>query len=105
MHPPSGSEDPLNVVEFPATPVDVTDPRFDPKLSPGMCRAGRAFLDWTLKDLAEKSGVSIVPIHRFETGQSSPMLETVLKIKAAMEAEGIEFGEEAVAYRPKKRRR
>lgn len=33
------------------------------------------------------------------------MLETLLKIKATIEAERIEFREESVVYRPKKQRR
>ena len=38
-------------------------------LTPECCRAGRALLDWSLKDLAEKSGVAFTTISQFENGR------------------------------------
>ena len=54
------------------------------------CRMARAALEWTVRDLAEKAGVSHDTIVRIEGGQT-PKDSTVAKVRAAFEAEGIEF--------------
>ena len=56
-------------------------------------RAGRAALRWSIEDLAEKSGVGVRTIIRLEAadGISPSRTQTLLDIKAALEAEGIEF--------------
>ncbi len=59
-------------------------------LTPEASRAGRALLNWSLKDLAERSGVSFTTISQMENGRS-PYLSTVAKIIAAFEAEGVEI--------------
>lgn len=53
-------------------------------------RAARGLLNWTVRDLAEKSGVHRNTITRIET-ESSLQGYSVAAIKAALEAAGVEF--------------
>jgi len=53
-------------------------------------RAGRALLNWSLKDLAAKAGVAFTTISQFENGRPS-YGSTAAKIIAAFEAEGVEL--------------
>jgi transcriptional regulator with XRE-family HTH domain len=59
----------------------------------GQIRSARATLRWTVQQLAEKAGVSIQTIKRFEAAEGVPRsrTQTLLEIKAALEAGGIEF--------------
>jgi len=50
----------------------------------------RAALKWSTADLAEKAGVGVNTINRFEDGQDA-RVSSVDKIRAALEAAGIEF--------------
>lgn len=59
-------------------------------LTPEASRAGRALLNWSLKDLAQKSGVSFTTISQLENGRP-PYKSTVAKIVAVFEAEGVEI--------------
>jgi transcriptional regulator with XRE-family HTH domain len=56
-------------------------------------RAARGFLDWSRKDLAEKSGVSFASMMRLESfdGVPSSNVKTLEAIKKAFEEAGIEF--------------
>jgi DNA-binding XRE family transcriptional regulator len=54
------------------------------------CKMARAALSWTVRDLAERAGVSHDTIVRIEGGQTLKE-STVAKVTAAFEAEGIEF--------------
>lgn len=56
-------------------------------------RSARATLRWSVKQLAEKAGVSIQTIKRFEAAEGVPRsrTQTLLEIRAALEAGGIEF--------------
>jgi transcriptional regulator with XRE-family HTH domain len=56
-------------------------------------RAARAGLRITAKELAERAGVSLPTIQRFETVDGVPpsRSSTLLDVKAALEAAGIEF--------------
>lgn len=58
-------------------------------LTPEASRAGRALLNWSLKELAEKAGVSFTTISQFENGRPS-YGSTAAKIVAAFEAHGVE---------------
>ena len=53
-------------------------------------RAARGVLGWTQPDLAERSGVSLVALARLESSAASPRLSTVSRLKAAIEAAGIQ---------------
>jgi predicted transcriptional regulator len=56
-------------------------------------RAARAGLRITAKELAERAGVSLPTIQRFETVDGVPpsRSSTLLDVKATLEAAGIEF--------------
>ena len=62
-------------------------------LSTDQIRAARVMLRWTAQDLAVHSGVGITTIRRLEIGSAVPrvQLRTLLKLKEALEAAGIEF--------------
>ena len=56
-------------------------------------RAARAALRWTIEELAEKSGLGIRTIKRFEAvdGIPSSRTSTLVELKRTLEAAGIEF--------------
>ena len=56
-------------------------------------RAARALLRWSSGDLAKKSGVGSATIKRMESmsGVPSGHVKTLLALKAALEAAGVEF--------------
>jgi hypothetical protein len=56
--------------------------------------AARGFLAWDRRDLANKAVVTIYTVERIETGTAisgTAMVKGLAAIKAALEAEGIEF--------------
>ncbi len=56
-------------------------------------RAARGLLDWSRRELAEKSGVSFASMMRLESfdGVPSSNVKTLDAIKAAFEKAGVEF--------------
>lgn len=54
-------------------------------------KAARALLDWSQKELAEKSGVSEPSIKLIETGKTNSKPDTLLRIQDSLESAGIEF--------------
>lgn len=56
-------------------------------------RAARALLRWSSADLAERSGVGSATIKRMESmrGVPSGHVKTLLALKSALEAAGVEF--------------
>ena len=66
-------------------------------MTPSQCRMARAGLLWTLRDLSEKSGVSVATITRFEAddGQKRRTNRTNLTaLQRAFEASGAVFVED-----------
>lgn len=60
------------------------------KLTGAACRAGRALLKWSMRDLVNASGVSLPTVLKLENdGTVSP--ETAEKIAAAFAAKGVEI--------------
>lgn len=57
------------------------------------CRAARGLLNWSQADLAEASGVSLATIKHNEPGLGplDARESTIDKLRAALEAAGIEF--------------
>jgi transcriptional regulator with XRE-family HTH domain len=55
------------------------------------CRAARALLDWTPPDLAEASGRSLTTVVDYESGRRRVSTEAADRMRAALEAAGIEF--------------
>jgi hypothetical protein len=74
-------------------------------------RAARGFLAWDRRDLAEKAVVTVYTLERIETGgeiSGTSMVKGMAAVKAALEAEGIEFTDDkrvpGVRLHPKKRK-
>ena len=62
-------------------------------MTPFQCRMARAALDWSRVDLARRAGVGMETVYRFERGRP-PHARTVIKIRSALEAEGLLFLED-----------
>jgi transcriptional regulator with XRE-family HTH domain len=54
------------------------------------CRMARAALKWSTAKLAQKAGVGLNTVNRFEAGADAQM-SSVKKMQAALEAGGVEF--------------
>ena len=61
-----------------------------PKLTGEASRAARGLLNWSKRDLAKASGVSLPTVHRIETGGAF-YSSTGDKIAATFEAHGVEI--------------
>jgi transcriptional regulator with XRE-family HTH domain len=61
------------------------------EISPSQCRAARALLNWTQKELALKVGVAVKTIRNFETGRRKPHGLSRGAIRQALQEAGIEF--------------
>jgi transcriptional regulator with XRE-family HTH domain len=53
----------------------------------------RAALDWSMKDLAGRSGVSANTIDRFENDRATPIPANLKALRQAFEAAGVRFTE------------
>jgi transcriptional regulator with XRE-family HTH domain len=63
----------------------------------------RAALEWSTQELAERAGVGVNTVNRFEGGQDA-RVSSVDKMRAAFESAGIEFtngGQPGVRLRAK----
>lgn len=60
-------------------------------ITPEQCRMARAALQMTVRQLAERAGVSPSLISRFENDQLPQRPDTLNRIRAAFEARGVEF--------------
>jgi hypothetical protein len=61
-------------------------------LSAAQVRAARGLLDWTARDLADRSGLSFSTVRRIETpGPRAVRKETLLAARSAFEKHGVEF--------------
>lgn len=58
---------------------------------PAQCRAARALLNWSQTVLAQKAAVAKQTLADFERGARQPYPRTLADIRAALEAEGVEF--------------
>ncbi len=59
-------------------------------VTPEACRAARALLKWSMRDLAEHSGVAWTTVNRIEAGTAARDA-TAEKIVAAFAAHGVEI--------------
>jgi transcriptional regulator with XRE-family HTH domain len=60
-------------------------------ITAAQCRAARALLRWSQQMLADKSRASIVTIQNFEGEKTAPHAGTLVLLRRAFEAAGIEF--------------
>ena len=58
------------------------------------CKAARALLDWSQEDLSQKAEVAKATIGDFERGARNLRIETMQKVVAVLENEGIRFESE-----------
>ncbi len=69
-------------------------------------RAARALLDWSRSELAEQAGLSLPTVQRVEKGGATVSDEARQKLRATLEAAGVEFTNgNAPGVRLKPRRR
>jgi transcriptional regulator with XRE-family HTH domain len=54
-------------------------------------RAGRALINWSQKELAQKSGISLNAINNFEREIVAPRQDTLLALQRTLEEAGLEF--------------
>lgn len=54
-------------------------------------RGARGILGWSQSDLSERTGISATSIGAIENGSSTPRESSLIKIRTALEAGGIEF--------------
>jgi transcriptional regulator with XRE-family HTH domain len=59
--------------------------------SPAQCRAARALLRWTQRQLAERAGVARKTVADFEAGVRRLHLRTRADITMTLQAAGVEF--------------
>ena len=60
-------------------------------MSPEQCRAARAWLGWSMDDLAKHAAVSNSTIRDFEAGRRFPIPNNLTAMRRALETEGITF--------------
>lgn len=65
-------------------------------MTPTQCRMARAALNWTVRDLAERSGVHRNTVNRFET-VGGGIYSKVMQMRAVMEAAGVTFTDDGKA--------
>jgi transcriptional regulator with XRE-family HTH domain len=67
------------------------------KITSAQIRAARGLLNWSARELSERSGVSQSTIHRAERAEARPTMHEhgLLAIKAALERFGVEFLDES----------
>lgn len=63
-------------------------------LTSAQSRAGRALVSWSVRDLAEATGVHRNTISAFESGKTAPNSATLSVIRTALEEAGVAFIEE-----------
>lgn len=95
------SELPVNIE---STQCDPMAPKGIDILSPGQCRAARAWLNWSAKELGERAKVHRMTVQRFEQEESSPIAATVEQIRIALQKAGCEFPDaDTVRLPPRKK--
>jgi transcriptional regulator with XRE-family HTH domain len=60
-------------------------------ITPAQVRAARALIDWSQLQLATAAHVGVVTVRQFEGGDTEPRPATLIVIRQALEAAGVEF--------------
>jgi transcriptional regulator with XRE-family HTH domain len=61
------------------------------RVTSAQMRAGRGLVNWSVRELSERSGIHRNTITNFETGKSGGDPDTLAAIRTALEAAGVEF--------------
>lgn len=72
--------------------------RYFVAMTPGQCRAARAFLEISQPELAKVANVGVSTVRDFEAGRRTPMANNLRAIEAEFEKRGIRFQEDDGAY-------
>ncbi len=67
-------------------------------MTPEQCRAARGWLDLGQQELADAAGVSLSTVRDYEKGRRKPIAATLAAMKAALEAKGIVFVDDAETW-------
>ena len=60
-------------------------------MTPGQCRAARAFLQISQPELATAANVGVSTVRDFEIGKRTPISATLAAMRAALEEWGVRF--------------
>jgi len=60
-------------------------------MTPEQCRAGRALLDWSQEDLAQRSRVAARTVRYFEKDMREPIPANLAALQSALEKAGVLF--------------
>ena len=63
-------------------------------ISPRQCRAARAWLGWTQRELAEKAGVDMQTVMHFELGRGAPRRATALALMVIFLQSGLSIDDD-----------
>lgn len=63
-------------------------------ISPAICRAARALVDWKQPELASAAGLGLSTIVDFEKERRTVSEDAVTAIRTALEAAGVQFVEQ-----------
>jgi DNA-binding XRE family transcriptional regulator len=66
----------------------------DNPISPRQCRAARAWLGWTQRELAAKAGMDMQTVMHFEMGRGAPRKATALALMVIFLQSGISLDEQ-----------
>ena len=75
---------------LPSPPSGIHDGERAP-LTPTLCRAARAILDWTQGELAQYAHIARSTLADFERGTRVPFRNNIIAIITAFEAAGVTF--------------
>ena len=67
-------------------------------MTPEQCRAARAWIDWGQQELADAARVSLSTVRDYEKGRRTPIANNLAAMKAALEARGIVFVDDAETW-------
>jgi transcriptional regulator with XRE-family HTH domain len=68
----------------------------DDLMDAGQCKGARGVLEWSVADLAARSGVSRDTIKRLEAGNDKIQLNNLLAVRDALRAAGITFASDGL---------